>query len=262
MAGDTAGPWEGSHDGRAGPGRRAAGQPRRRLGPAPGHPRDRRHRRRRGHPPPGPPRPRAGHPDRGPGGVLLRGQRGTAYRRAGRRAPSRRPRRAGDRRRHARRLRPRLPARAGRARRRGTGERRARFAALATEPRTLVFFEAPHRVAASLSDLAAAFGPDRPAAVCRELTKTYEEIRRGSLGELAGWAAAEAPRGEITLVVAGAAPAAVARPAAADLAAAVARSEASGTPRKAAIAAVAAAHGLPKREVYEAVVRSRVTGSP
>src|SRR6266542_1896303 len=110
--------------------------------------------------------------------------------------------------------------------------------------------------------LAAAFGPDRPAAVCRELTKTYEEIRRGSLGELAGWAAAEAPRGEITLVVAGAAPAAVARPAAADLAAAVARSEASGTPRKAAIAAVAAAHGLPKREVYEAVVRSRVTGSP
>src|SRR6266540_686285 len=136
------------------------------------------------------------------------------------------------------------------------------FAALATEPRTLVFFEAPHRVAASLSDLAAAFGPDRPAAVCRELTKTYEEIRRGSLGELAGWAAAEAPRGEITLVVAGAAPAAVARPAAADLAAAVARSEASGTPRKAAIAAVAAAHGLPKREVYEAVVRSRVTGSP
>src|SRR6266545_2125373 len=134
------------------------------------------------------------------------------------------------------------------------GERRSRFAALATEPRTLVFFEAPHRVAA--------FGPDRPAAVCRELTKTYEEIRRGSLGELAGWAAAEAPRGEITLVVAGAAPAAVARPAAADLAAAVARSEASGTPRKAAIAAVAAAHGLPKREVYEAVVRSRVTGSP
>src|SRR6266511_2003666 len=126
MAGDTAGPWEGSHDGRAGPGRRAAGPPRRRLGPAPGHPRDRRHRRRRGHPPPGPPRPRAGHPDRGPGGVLLRGQRGTAYRRAGRRAPSRRPRRAGDRRRHARRLRPRLPARAGRARRRGTGDRRAR----------------------------------------------------------------------------------------------------------------------------------------
>src|SRR6266540_3957296 len=117
-------------------------------------------------------------------------------------------------------------------------------------------------VTAALSDLAAAFGPDRPAAVCRELTKTYEEIRRGSLGELAGWAAAEAPRGEITLVVAGAAPAAVARPAAADLAAAVARSEASGTPRKAAIAAVAAAHGLPKREVYEAVVRSRVTGSP
>jgi 16S rRNA (cytidine1402-2'-O)-methyltransferase len=137
------------------------------------------------------------------------------------------------------------------------GERRARFAALATEPRTLVFFEAPHRIAASLADLAAAFGPSRPAAICRELTKTYEEIRRGGLGELAEWAAAEAPRGEITLVVSGAAPVTAVRPAAADLAAAVARSEAGGTPRKAAIAAVAAEHGLPKREVYDAVVRAQ-----
>jgi 16S rRNA (cytidine1402-2'-O)-methyltransferase len=139
------------------------------------------------------------------------------------------------------------------------GERRSRFAALATEPRTLVLFEAPHRLAGSLADLAAAFGPARPAAVCRELTKTYEEVRRGTLGELAAWAVAEVPRGEITLVVGGAPARAAERPAAADLAAAVASVEATGTPRKAAIAAVAAEHGLPKREVYDAVVRARAT---
>src|SRR5206468_4756457 len=83
------------------------------------------------------------------------------------------------------------------------GERRAALDALATERRTLVFFEAPHRLAAMLTDLVAVFGADRPAAVCRELTKTYEEIRRGPLGELADWAAGDV-RGEITLVVAGA----------------------------------------------------------
>jgi len=82
------------------------------------------------------------------------------------------------------------------------GERRSLFARLAAEPRTLVFFEAPHRIAGTLADLAAAFGADRPAALCRELTKTYEEVRRGSLGELA--AGADDVRGEITLVVAGA----------------------------------------------------------
>src|SRR5690242_10809640 len=61
-------------------------------------------------------------------------------------------------------------------------ERRRALAALAGEPRTLVFFEAPHRLAATLRDLAEAFGADRAAAICRELTKTYEEVRRGSLG--------------------------------------------------------------------------------
>ena len=73
---------------------------------------------------------------------------------------------------------------------RSRGERRARLAALATEERTLVLFEAPHRLAEMLVDAAAAFGLDRPAAVCREMTKTYEEVRRGALGELAAWAAA------------------------------------------------------------------------
>src|SRR3954452_16343342 len=67
-------------------------------------------------------------------------------------------------------------------------DRRRRLADLTAERRTIVFFEAPHRVAATLTDLAVAFGAERPAAVCRELTKTYEEVRRGPLGELATWA--------------------------------------------------------------------------
>ncbi len=137
------------------------------------------------------------------------------------------------------------------------GERRTRLAALAAEPRTLVFFEAPHRVADTLADLATAFGADRPAALARELTKVYEQVRRAPLGELHAQALADPPRGEITLVVAGAPPAAGPAPAAGDLAAAVAALEFTGTPRKAAIAAVAAQHGLRKREVYAAVVSGR-----
>jgi 16S rRNA (cytidine1402-2'-O)-methyltransferase len=135
-------------------------------------------------------------------------------------------------------------------------ERRARLATLAAEPRTLVFFEAPHRIAGTLADLSGAFGADRPAALCRELTKTYEEILRLPLGELAVRAAEDPPRGEITLVVAGAPVAAAVRPADADLLAEVARLEAEGTGRKDAIAAVARSHGLPRREVYNLVVAS------
>ena len=136
-------------------------------------------------------------------------------------------------------------------------ERRRRLAALAADERTLVLFEAPHRLAAALHDLAEVFGADRPAAVCRELTKTYEEVRRGVLGELAAWAAAGDVRGEITVVVAGAVPTAAEPPAPAALAAAVAEAEAAGMARRDAIAAVAKAHGVPKREVYDAVVRQR-----
>jgi len=136
---------------------------------------------------------------------------------------------------------------------RKAGERRSRLAELATEPRTLVLFEAPHRVADTLADLAAAFGADRPGAVCRELTKTYEEVRRGGLGELAGWAAAGEPRGEITLVVAGA-PARTGRPPDADLRAAVAAREAAGASRRDAIAEVAREYAVPRREVYQLVV--------
>jgi 16S rRNA (cytidine1402-2'-O)-methyltransferase len=135
---------------------------------------------------------------------------------------------------------------------RRTGQRRAALAALAREPRTTVFFEAPHRLEAMLADLADVFGADRRGAVCRELTKTYEEVRRGTLAELATWAQ-DSVRGEITVVVAGAESSA----AAADpeqLAAEVAGREAAGQPRKDAIAAVAKNHGVPKRSVFDAVV--------
>ena len=136
------------------------------------------------------------------------------------------------------------------------GERRRALEALAAEPRTLVFFEAPHRLEAALADLRDVFGADRPAAVCRELTKTYEEVRRGSLGELADWALAGV-RGEITLVVAGSSAAAAEPAEPADLAAAVARREAAGVPRKDAIAEVSRDHGIPKRAVYDAVVSAK-----
>ncbi|GAA1884644.1 16S rRNA (cytidine(1402)-2'-O)-methyltransferase [Asanoa iriomotensis] len=131
--------------------------------------------------------------------------------------------------------------------------RRSRLAALAAEERTLVFFEAPHRLAAMLADLAAAFGADRPAAVCRELTKTYEEVVRRPLGGLAGWAADGEPKGEITLVVAGAPPVAAARPSDEALRAEVAEAEAAGSSRRDAIAAVAERHGVRRREVYAIV---------
>ena len=135
---------------------------------------------------------------------------------------------------------------------RKAGERARRLASLATEERTMVFFEAPHRTRAALAAMAEAFGDDRAAAVCRELTKTYEEVRRGPLASLVEWAD-EGVRGEVTLVVTGAV-------ATADVAAdpdsyraAVADLESGGTPRKEAIVQVARRAGVPKREVYDAV---------
>ncbi|GGT10181.1 ribosomal RNA small subunit methyltransferase I [Planobispora rosea] len=133
------------------------------------------------------------------------------------------------------------------------GERARRLAALAAEERTMVFFEAPHRLAAALAAMTEAFGADRPAAVCRELTKTYEEVRRGGLGELAEWAAGGV-KGEITVVVAGRSPEDL-EPVMDDLVAEVARREATGVPRKQAIVDVARAAGIPKRELYDAVHR-------
>ena len=135
---------------------------------------------------------------------------------------------------------------------RKAGERARRLAALAAEERTLVFFEAPHRTEAALRALADAFGADRPAAVCRELTKTHEEVRRGPLGDLVSWAG-EGVRGEVTLVVAGATPGQDVETDPAGLRAAVADLESAGRSRKEAIVEVARAAGVPKREVYDAV---------
>ena len=135
------------------------------------------------------------------------------------------------------------------------GERRSRLAGLADERRTMVFFESPHRLADALADAAAAFGADRPAAVCRELTKTHEEVRRGPLASLAEWAA-DGVRGEITLVVGGA-PAGPVSLSPAELAALVADEEAAGATRKDAIRAVVVRTGLPRRMVYDAVVTAK-----
>ncbi len=143
---------------------------------------------------------------------------------------------------------------------RKAGERLSRLREVAAERRTLVYFESPHRVAETLSAMAEAFGADRRAAVCRELTKTYEEVKRGSLAELAAWAAGDV-RGEITLVVEGAPEPGPQDLTPAELARRVAvREEEAGERRKEAIAAVAAETGLPKREVFDAVVAAKNAG--
>lgn len=136
---------------------------------------------------------------------------------------------------------------------RRSGQRRQRLVELADEPRSMVFFEAPHRLSDVLTDAVEILGEDRRAAVCRELTKTYEEVKRGTLAELAGWAA-EDVRGEITLVIAGA------RISDSDLTDDELREQvdqhlSAGRTRKDAVAAVAASTGLPKRRVYNAAHR-------
>jgi len=137
---------------------------------------------------------------------------------------------------------------------RKAGERSRRLAGLREEQRTMVFFEAPHRTAAALSAMAEAFGGDRRAAVCRELTKTHEEVRRAGLADLATWAA-DGVRGEVTLVVEGASADASDVPVdAGSLAALVAEEQAVGSSRKEAIVEVARRAGVPKRVVFDAVV--------
>ena len=139
------------------------------------------------------------------------------------------------------------------------GERRARLREAADERRTLVYFESTHRIEDTLRAMAEAFGGERPAAVCRELTKTYEEVRRGPLDELVAWAA-DGVRGEITVVVAGAEPGGGEQPDAAELARRVAVREEAGERRKEAIAEVAREAGVPKREVFDAVVAAKNAG--
>lgn len=135
------------------------------------------------------------------------------------------------------------------------GERSRRLTSLAREERTMVFFEAPHRTGATLSAMAEALGADRPAAVCRELTKTHEEVRRGPLADLVEWAA-EGIRGEVTIVVGGVPPGPEIATDEASLRAAVGEREAAGVTRKEAIVDVAKLAGVPKREVYNLMHRS------
>lgn len=135
------------------------------------------------------------------------------------------------------------------------GERRTRLADLVAERRTCVLFESPHRLAASLADMVEVLGPDRRAVVCREMTKTYEQVVRGTLAELAAWAEGNV-LGEITLVLAGASDA-VAEISAGDLVGLVSEREAAGLTRKEAMAAVATETGRPRREVYAAVVAAK-----
>ena len=138
---------------------------------------------------------------------------------------------------------------------RRAGERSRRFAELAAERRTIVFFESPRRLGATIAELADAFSPDRRAAVCRELTKTHEEVLRGTLAELAERTKAGV-LGEITLVVEGS-KAAAGHATPAEAAARVAELEAAGLDRKAAIITAARELGLPRRFVYDRVVASR-----
>jgi 16S rRNA (cytidine1402-2'-O)-methyltransferase len=134
------------------------------------------------------------------------------------------------------------------------GERRRWLTALATEPRAAVFFESPRRLAVTLADAVEVLGPDRPAAVCRELTKTYEEVIRGSLAELAGWAAEGEVRGEITVVLAGQVGPAPGAATLDELVARVRERVAGGERLKDAVSEVAAGTEYPKRELYAAAV--------
>jgi 16S rRNA (cytidine1402-2'-O)-methyltransferase len=143
---------------------------------------------------------------------------------------------------------------------RKAGERLSRLREVAGERRTLVYFEAPHRLDDTLAAMAEVFGADRRAAVCRELTKTYEEVRRGGLGELAAWAA-QGVRGEITVVVEGAPEKGPGELDAEELVRRVRVREEAGERRKEAIAAVAAEAGLPKRQVFDAVVAAKNAGA-
>ena len=124
---------------------------------------------------------------------------------------------------------------------------------LVDEPRTVVFFDSPHRLADTLADAVDVLGPDREAAVCRELTKTYEEIRRGPLADLAQWAA-EGVRGEITVVVA---PGERRVPAVDDLVEQAERLVAGGLRLKEACAQVTEGTGVSRRDIYEAVLAAR-----
>jgi 16S rRNA (cytidine1402-2'-O)-methyltransferase len=135
------------------------------------------------------------------------------------------------------------------------GDRRKALAALARERRTMVFFESPNRLAESLTDLADAFGGERRVAVCRELTKLFEEVKRGTAAELAAWASVGV-KGEIVVVVEGAVEQEADLPGAIEQVLAL---MADGIRLKDACLEVATATGLGRRELYEGALAARAT---
>jgi 16S rRNA (cytidine1402-2'-O)-methyltransferase len=136
---------------------------------------------------------------------------------------------------------------------RRAGDRRRRIAELASETRTLVIYESPHRIAAAVQDLLTGFG-DRPAALVRELTKMHEEVRRGSLAELVAGVEDDPPRGEIVLVVSGAVHEHRIEPAASELARRARALMDEGVERKDALAQTAREAGVPRRKVFDALL--------
>ncbi|MFM9151292.1 MAG: 16S rRNA (cytidine(1402)-2'-O)-methyltransferase [Candidatus Planktophila sp.] len=136
---------------------------------------------------------------------------------------------------------------------RSSGARQSHLESLRFEERTMIFFEAPHRITESLADIAEIFGGDRQGAICREMTKTYEETVRGTLDELVAWSQSKEILGEITIVIAGV-PVGSAAKTAEDMVARVREFERAGMDRKDAIATVAKEFEMPKKIVYAAVV--------
>lgn len=132
---------------------------------------------------------------------------------------------------------------------------REHLEALVGETRTMVFYEAPHKLLATLEDMAASFGVDRPISLCRELTKLHEEVVRTTLGEAIERYTAQPPKGEFVLVVAGATPVPTHTATADDAAARVAELMESGLSRKDAIRQTAAELKLPKNVVYDAALQ-------
>lgn len=130
------------------------------------------------------------------------------------------------------------------------GARRAWLEKLKTEERAVCFFESPHRIAETLADAANVLGAERRAAVCRELTKTFEEVKRGGLGELAEWAA-EGVRGEISVVIEGAHDVAVDLDSLVEIAL---ERVAAGERVKAVAAELAEQYGASKKDIYDAVI--------
>lgn len=133
--------------------------------------------------------------------------------------------------------------------------RQAHLDGLRSETRTMIFYEAPHKLTATLADLSAAFGAERRISLCRELTKLHEEVLRTTLGEAAAYYAEHAPRGEFVLIVEGAAPLAPEAVSEADALEAVRALIGQGLSRKDAVRRVSEQTGIPKNELYNAAVR-------